>query len=140
MFTWTRALAIPDYRPDSPLGEPDTYHRADTPDGTLWAIQWGNGGRQAPFTLAVLFQPTETEGADQPQDSRYPTLEELISAADTLLPEGVLLGQAPLITTDPDNRPALRGLCGHQLTQVGAVPGSAAHALNPITLARPTDA
>lgn len=126
MLSWLRAIAVPDYEPDSPRGPPDSLWKADTDGGTLYAVVWGEGSTTSPYGLQVLFRPDPVPGADQPQDSRFPRLEEITSAADFCLPNGVLLSHAPFNSVDPDDRRPVRGLAGHEIFQIGVVNGSPA--------------
>lgn len=138
MKSWTTALAIPDYSPEHPEGDPVALQKAPTEGGTLYVAIWGDGTERAPYSFQIFFSADSVEGANEPLDSRFPTLEEIQNAADTLFPEGVLFGHPPFNTLPPESRPAIRGLAGHQVAQVGVVAHSPAARRRLINIAHRT--
>ncbi len=126
MLEWTPALTPPAYIAD-PERPPEGAYRAELPGGEhLCALCWGLGSETSPYILQIIFEPLEPPEGGDLLPSRYPTFEEMHSAVDHILPEGVLLVPAGFSSTAPENRPEVYGPGGIMCSQVGAKQGSAA--------------
>lgn len=126
MYEWREKLVLPEEIKVS--ADPSSINETQAGDGgKLHALLYGEGTSSRPFQLTILYEPPHPgPEPDIPAPARFPTLEEITSAVDNLLPHGTMCQALPFVSQDPEDRPGILGWAGITVRQMGAVRGSPA--------------